>query len=72
MLFFLISQVVLSLKNGLLRQLLAKDVLSTPLWQLSSCLENNFLGGGEEVALALSIHLCYHIVHTFILVASES
>lgn len=50
--FFLIRQVVLSLRSGLLTQLLAKDPLRTALWQLSSCLENYFLSGGGEVALA--------------------
>lgn len=72
MLFFLISQVVLSLKSELLSQLLAKDPLRTALWQLSSCLENYFLGGDGEVALALSIQLYYQIVPTFALVRSDS
>ena len=67
-----ISQVVLSLKSGVVSLLLAKDVLSTALWQLSSCLENYFLSGGGEVALALSICLYYQIIHTFVLVRSEA
>lgn len=52
--------------------LLAEDLLSTAFWQLSSSLENYFLAGGGEVALALSIHLYYQTVHAFVLVKSES
>lgn len=66
------NQVVLSLKSGVDSVLLTKDLVSTALWQLSSCLENYFLGGGGQVALALSIHLYYEIVHTFALVRLET
>ena len=52
--------------------LLAKDLLSIALRQLSSYLENDFLGDDGEVALALSIRLYYQIIHTFVLVVSEA
>lgn len=65
------NQVVLSLKSGVVGLLLTKDLLSTALCQLSSYLENYFLSDGGQVALALSIHLYYEIVHTFVLVRSE-
>lgn len=67
-----INQFVLSLKGGVVSLLLAEDLLGTAFWQLLSCLENYFLGGGGEVALALSIRLYYQIVPTSLVVGSEA